>query len=89
MLVFDKVRKRCIAPPTADCDIPATTPSPDGEDDNDGGSGSRRGSSGNRGGNNENRKRFPSEGLSSPGGNGAPSNLPFDLPQGVQLLQRN
>ncbi|XP_040575153.1 uncharacterized protein [Lepeophtheirus salmonis] len=26
MLVFDKIRKRCISPPTADCDIPATTP---------------------------------------------------------------
>eukprot|EP00096_Caligus_rogercresseyi_P009824 TRINITY_DN341_c0_g1_i1.p1 TRINITY_DN341_c0_g1~~TRINITY_DN341_c0_g1_i1.p1 ORF type:complete len:282 (-),score=66.03 TRINITY_DN341_c0_g1_i1:627-1472(-) len=26
MLVFDKLRKRCVSPPTADCDIPATTP---------------------------------------------------------------
>merc|ERR1711956_7940 len=25
MLVFDKNRKRCTAPPTEDCDVPATT----------------------------------------------------------------
>jgi hypothetical protein len=41
MQIFDKVSKRCIATPTADCDIPATPPSP-------GGIGSRpKGSSGN------------------------------------------
>ena len=31
MLVFDKQRKRCVAPPTDDCDVP-TTPAPN--DDN-------------------------------------------------------
>lgn len=32
MLVFDKQRKRCVAPPTADCDIPPTPP-PSEDDD--------------------------------------------------------
>ena len=31
MLVFDKQRKRCVAPPTADCDVPP--PPPPSEDD--------------------------------------------------------
>ena len=31
MLVFDKERKRCVAPPTADCDLP--TPPPPSIDD--------------------------------------------------------
>jgi len=37
MLVFDKQRKRCVAPPTEDCDVPPTPPP--SEDDQDGGSG--------------------------------------------------
>ena len=36
MLVFDKDRKRCVSPPTADCDVPVTTPSPDDENQNTG-----------------------------------------------------
>merc|ERR1711899_7896 len=34
MLVFDKQRKRCVAPPTADCDVPP--PPPPSEDDEEG-----------------------------------------------------
>lgn len=77
MLVFDKERKRCIAPPTKDCDVPATTPSPQEEN------GGRQGGGGNgRGGsNNDNRRRFQ-EGVANNGP------LPFQLPDGVQLLQR-
>lgn len=29
MLVFDKTRKRCVAPPTEDCDVPPTTIPPE------------------------------------------------------------
>ena len=29
MLVFDKIRKRCVAPPTEDCDVPPTTAPPE------------------------------------------------------------
>jgi len=35
MLVFDKKRKRCVSPPTEDCEVPSTTPSPDDEDNRD------------------------------------------------------
>jgi len=31
MLVFDKTRKRCVAPPTEDCDVPPTTIPPEEE----------------------------------------------------------
>jgi len=34
MLVFDKQRKRCVAPPTADCDVPPTPPPSEDDDDN-------------------------------------------------------
>ncbi|KAF2358788.1 Chitin binding domain [Trinorchestia longiramus] len=30
-LVFDRVSRRCIAPPTADCDVPSTTPRPESQ----------------------------------------------------------
>merc|ERR1712066_416564 len=42
MLVFDKDRKRCVSPPTEDCDVPATTPSPEDIDDGGSPSGGRR-----------------------------------------------
>ena len=34
MLVFDKQRKRCVAPPTADCDVPPTPPPSDDDEEN-------------------------------------------------------
>ena len=36
MLVFDKQRKRCVAPPTADCDVPPTPPPSDDDEQNGG-----------------------------------------------------
>ena len=35
MLVFDKQRKGCVAPPTADCDVPPPPPPEEGEDGDD------------------------------------------------------
>jgi hypothetical protein len=35
MLVFDKQRKRCVAPPTADCDPPPTPPPSEDDENND------------------------------------------------------
>ena len=34
MLVFDKLRKRCVAPPTVDCDVPPTPPPEEGDGQN-------------------------------------------------------
>lgn len=71
MLVFDKQRKRCVAPPTTDCDIPPTPPpSEDDEDNNnDGGNRPFRNRNRNQGGGGglditgpENRRRFQSGG---------------------------
>merc|ERR1712106_312029 len=46
MLVFDKNRRRCVTPPTEDCEVPTTKAPPPGEENNfNSGSGSR-GSSG-------------------------------------------
>jgi len=35
MLVFDKTRKRCVAPPTEDCDVPPTTTPPEEVEEED------------------------------------------------------
>ena len=92
MLVFDKDRKRCVSPPTADCDVPVTTPQPD-EDDNTGGRG-RPNDNRNRDGNPENRRRFQSQSAAGPSGGrpnlnqGPPQGLPFNLPEGAQILAR-
>jgi len=39
MLVFDKTRKGCVAPPTSDCDVPPTPPPSDDDQDGSGGGG--------------------------------------------------
>jgi len=47
MLVFDKNRRRCVTPPTEDCEVPTTKAPPPGEENNfNSGSGSRGGSGG-------------------------------------------
>jgi hypothetical protein len=85
MLVFDKNRKRCVAPPTEDCDVPATTP-PSEEEQQDNNSG--LGNSGPRGGrpqqSPENRRRFQT----NPQQLDSRDQLPFNLPEGATLLQR-
>jgi len=84
MLVFDKQRKRCVAPPTADCDVPPTPP-PSDDDEQNGGDDGRpvRNRNRNQGGNgiglsgpgrDENRRRFQSGGGgSAPRREGRPS----------------
>ena len=90
MLVFDKLRKRCVAPPTEDCDVPPTTNPPDTEQDERGGNGNgngNRGGSGNRGGNGnpENRRRLAAQLLNNePQGN----QQQFQLPEGATLIRR-
>merc|ERR1712141_966400 len=83
MLVFDKDRKRCVSPPTADCDVPVTTPSPDDENQNTGQDRRRPNDNRDRGGNQENRRRFD---VGSQGPQGPPQGLPFNLPEGAQIL---
>jgi len=93
MLVFDKARKRCVAPPTEDCDVPATTPAP--EDEVQGG-GEVSGPPRSRGSPSqipENRRRFQTQEGSGgfPGQGGPPlnlENLPFNLPSGAKPLSR-
>merc|ERR1712203_969291 len=92
MLVFDKDRRRCVTPPTEDCDVPQTTPAPE-EDESQGGNFN----GGGRGGRPQQRERDPSpknrrrfQTLDpGPGQQSSPSQgLPFDLPSGATLLQR-
>merc|ERR1711899_255454 len=103
MLVFDKQRKRCVAPPTADCDVPPPPPPSEDDEDNEeedeerpfrnrnrnGGGGNGIGVSG---GGSENRRRFQGSGPGT--GPRRPSQgrpLPpqdFNLPEGAVPLNR-
>lgn len=96
MLVFDKDRKRCVTPPTEDCDVPTTSaPLPgddnfnDGQFDGNNGSGPRQQQSPNprRGGG----ARRPRPGPQGPQGGPIPlespqSPVPFSLPPGAKPL---
>lgn len=89
MLVFDKERKRCVSPPTADCDVPTTTPQPEDEQqeggqDEDLLSGPPRRPAQDPRGPPENRRRFQQQS----GLDGGNQPLPFDLPSGATLLNR-
>jgi len=99
MLVFDKNRRRCVTPPTEDCDVPTTKAPPPGEENNfSSGSGSRGTSgSGSRAQQSPNPRRGggqrrPQGGQSRP----QPSQpleagdpLPFNLPPGAVPLNTN
>lgn len=96
MLVFDKNRKRCVTPPTEDCDVPTTnSPSQDGNDgqnsDRQEQTGSaprspnpKRGGDGGRRGGSRPQQAQP---ISLDGG--SLNNLPFDLPAGAVPLNQN
>jgi len=102
MLVFDKQRKRCVAPPTADCDVPPPPPPSEDDEENEEENEDRpfRNRNRNQGGNgigvsgggSENRRRFQSTGAGS--GPRRPSQgrpLPpqdFNLPDGAVPLNR-
>ena len=43
MLVFDKTRKRCVSPPTEDCDIPPPTAQSEDEEQQGGNGGDNEG----------------------------------------------
>merc|ERR1712190_552745 len=98
MLVFDKDRRRCVTPPTEDCEVPTTSAPLTGEENfNDGsfngntGSGGRGQSPNPRRGGGAARRR-PAQGPQGPGGAlplDAPRTdpaLPFNLPPGAQPL---
>ena len=84
MLVFDKQRRRCVTPPTEDCEVPTTKAPPPGEEnDNFSGPGEQPQQSPNprRGGG---QRRPPPP---RPIGGGEP--LPFNLPPGAVPLNPN
>jgi hypothetical protein len=90
MLVFDKSRKRCVTPPTEDCEVPTTSaPLPGEENFNDGsfngntGSGSRGQSPNPRRGGGARRRPPAALPLDAPQERPA---LPFNLPAGAQPL---
>merc|ERR1711910_176858 len=92
MLVFDKDRRRCVTPPTEDCDVPATTPAPEDEQGGQESSGPPQRSRGNPSQNPENRRRFQTQdggNFQTPNERPLPlnqENLPFKLPSGAQPL---
>merc|ERR1711962_183140 len=99
MLVFDKDRKRCVTPPTEDCEVPTTSaPQPGDENFNEGsfdgntGSGPRSQSTNPRrgGGGGPRRRPPPPQGaVALPVDGGAGEDrpaLPFNLPPGAQPL---
>merc|ERR1711992_367100 len=94
MLVFDKARKRCVSPPTEDCDVPATTPAPEDEQGGQESSGPPQRSRGSPSQNPENRRRFQTQdggNFQTPNERPLPlnlENLPFKLPSGAQPLNR-
>ena len=93
MLVFDKLRKRCVSPPTEDCDVPPTT-SPPETDNNE----NKRQKQQKAAQQQEHRRRLAQQllndqqggGLGGGGGDdlrGQPQ-PPFQLPGGATLLRR-
>merc|ERR1712127_640209 len=98
MLVFDKNRRRCVTPPTEDCEVPTTNaPPPEDEQNNNSGGGSaprspnpRRGNSGNnQGGQGGRRSNRPQQQPQPLDGGPNLDNLPFNLPSGAVPLNLN
>jgi len=98
MLVFDKNRRRCVTPPTEDCEVPTTSaPPPEDEQFNGGGSAPRspnprRGNNNQGGGGGQRRSNNPPQQQQQPQPlDGGPSldNLPFNLPSGAVPLNLN
>ena len=85
MLVFDRQRKRCVSPPTEDCDVPPVTNAPEDQEGSlqgDGSEGPRPRQNGGTG--DANRRRY----FEQPQ---RPTNIggqAFDVPDGSQLLPR-
>eukprot|EP00090_Calanus_glacialis_P032592 TRINITY_DN53_c0_g1_i1.p1 TRINITY_DN53_c0_g1~~TRINITY_DN53_c0_g1_i1.p1 ORF type:complete len:369 (-),score=59.62 TRINITY_DN53_c0_g1_i1:77-1183(-) len=98
MLVFDKNRRRCVTPPTEDCEVPTTKAPPPGEENFNSGSGSR-GNSGSggrqqspnprRGGGQRRQQESPPRRQQSPQPLEASEPLPFNLPPGAVPLNTN
>jgi len=102
MLVFDKNRRRCVTPPTEDCDVPTTSAPPPGEEGNSEGGFSGPGSSPRQspnprrggGGRRQSGPRLSSpEGPSRGGGPGQSFNLPeglnINIPAGATPINQN
>lgn len=101
MLVFDKTRKRCVSPPTEDCDIPP--PTAQAEDEEQGGNGGNQDDDQGppqpprpQAGGNPDKRRFQNQpgpqqfrpdGPRPSGGQSLPPLPPnFELPEGAEPL---
>jgi len=88
MLVFDKVRRRCVTPPTEDCEVPTTKAPPPGEEGDFSSPGDNPPQSSNprrNPGASQRRGPAPPRPLDGPSGSG-PGPLPFNLPAGAVPL---
>merc|ERR1712066_344691 len=96
MLVFDKLRRRCVTPPTEDCEVPSTVAPPPEDDQFDNGSSAPRSPNP--------RRNNPSSARRGGGGGGQvndqgpalpverrplPDDLPFNLPAGAVPFNQN
>merc|ERR1711935_117407 len=99
MLVFDKNRRRCVTPPTEDCEVLTTKAPPPGEENFNSGSGGRGGSGSGgrqqqspnprRGGGQRRQQQSQSRPQSQPQPLEANEPLPFNLPPGAVPLNAN
>ena len=87
MLVFDKNRRRCVTPPTEDCEVPTTVEPPTDESQNDNGSGPRSPNPRRGGGGGQQSRRNNRPPPAQPIPLDGPSDqLPFNLPPGAVPL---
>jgi len=92
MLVFDKNRRRCVTPPTEDCEVPTTKAPPPGEEDNfasgPGDDQPQQSPNPRRGGGGRRPQGPPPGARPLPSGDGREP-LPFDLPPGAVPFNSN